>query len=165
VFKVVLYQPEIAGNTGNIARTCAVTGCSLHLVRPLGFQTDEKHLKRAGLDYWDLLDINYYDSLEEVLERFKDSSAYFLTSKAPRCYADVHIPPGSLLVFGRETAGLPEWVHRQYADTCLRIPMLPVPHARCLNLSNSVAVTVFEAFRQNKFATLSADGSGSLHAE
>ncbi len=143
---IVLFQPEIPANTGNVARLCAVTGCHLHLVRPLGFNTDDKTLKRAGLDYWHLVDIHYYDSLEEVLTRFQNLPQYFLTSHGHKRYTDVHYDVDSVLVFGRETAGLPDWVHNEYPEQCLRIPM--VREARCLNLSNSVAVVAYEALRQ-----------------
>ena len=166
---VVLYQPEIPGNTGNISRLCAVTGCHLHLIRPLGFQTDDRSLKRAGLDYWHLLDIDYYDSLEECLEKYRDHSQYLLTSKATKGYTEVHYDPESLLVFGCETSGLPDWVHERWADRCLRIPMLPDPKARCLNLSSSVAVVVYEAFRQQPgFGGLSLEPTehhGTLHSQ
>lgn len=149
---IVLFQPEIPANTGNIARLCAVTGCHLHLVRPLGFSTDDKYLKRAGLDYWHLVDIHYYDSLQEVLEKFKNHSCFFLTSKGHRSYADVKYDTDSVLIFGRETKGLPDWVHEQYDEACLRIPMLP--QTRCLNLSNSVAIVAYEAFRQINYEGL-----------
>ena len=146
MLNIVLFQPEIPANTGNIARLCAVTGCHLHLVRPLGFNTDDKTLKRAGLDYWHLVDIHYYDSLEEVPAKYQDQPQYFLTSHGHKRYTDVHYTVDSVLVFGRETAGLPDWVHEKYAAQCLRIPM--VRDARCLNLSNSVAVVAYEALRQ-----------------
>ena len=146
MLNIVLFQPEIPANTGNIARLCAVTGCHLHLVRPLGFNTDDKTLKRAGLDYWHLVDIHYYDSLEEVLAKYQNQPQYFLTSHGHKRYTDVHYTVDSVLVFGRETAGLPDWVHEKYAARCLRIPM--VRDARCLNLSNSVAVVAYEALRQ-----------------
>ncbi len=146
MLNIVLYQPEIPANTGNIARLCAVTGCHLHLVRPLGFNTDDKTLKRAGLDYWHMVDIHYYDSLKEVLTKYAACPQYFLTSHGHKRYTDVHYTADSVLVFGRETAGLPDWVHQQYPDQCLRIPM--VQDARCLNLSNSAAIVAYEALRQ-----------------
>lgn len=149
---IVLYQPEIPANTGNIARLCAATGCHLHLVRPLGFNTDDKTLKRAGLDYWHLVDVHYYDSLDEVLKKYRAEPKYFLTSKAHKSYAEVNYAPDSLVIFGRETGGLPEAIHAAYAESCVRIPM--VEAARCLNLSNSVAVVVYEALRQQQFAGL-----------
>lgn len=145
---IVLVEPEIPGNTGNIARLCAATGCHLHLVRPLGFSVEDKYLKRAGLDYWNLVDIHYYDSVYEVLEKYKDSPKFLLTTKAHKSYADVEYSPDSLLIFGKETAGLPEKLRQEYADDCIRIPM--IAEARSLNLSNSVAIVAYEALRQQK---------------
>ena len=150
---IVLFEPEIPGNTGNIARLCAATGCKLHLVRPLGFSVEDRYLKRAGLDYWYLVDISYYDSIYEVLEKFKDNSKYLLTTKAHKRYTDVRYDEDSLLIFGKETAGLPEKLRKEYEDTCVRIPM--IGEARSLNLSNSVAIVAYEALRQqNDFAGL-----------
>lgn len=150
---IVLFEPEIPGNTGNIARLCAATGCKLHLVRPLGFSVEDKYLKRAGLDYWYLVDISYYDSIYEVLEKFKDNSKYLLTTKAHKSYTDVQYDEDSLLIFGKETAGLPEKLRKEYEDACVRIPM--IGEARSLNLSNSVAIVAYEALRQqNDFAGL-----------
>lgn len=143
---IVLYQPEIPGNTGNIARLCAATGIHLHLVRPLGFSVDDKYLKRAGLDYWHLVDVHYYDDIHEVFEKYKDNTKFFLTTKAHKSYVDVHYDEDSLLIFGRETKGLPDWIHEQFAEESVRIPM--VEEARCLNLSNSVAIVAYEALRQ-----------------
>lgn len=166
---VVLYQPEIPANTGNVARLCAVTGCHLHLIRPLGFRTDDRQLKRAGLDYWHLLDIHYWDSLRDVFAAYPDQPRFFLTSKGRRSYTDASYASESLLIFGRETTGLPDWVQKEYPEQCLRIPMLPDPKARCLNLSNSVAVVVYEAFRQQPdFGGLSTDPtyhSGNLYSQ
>ncbi len=143
---IVLVEPEIPANTGNVARLCAVTGTPLHLVRPLGFSVDDKHLKRAGLDYWDMLDIHYYDSIYEVLEKFPDNSKFFLTSKADKSYTEVKYDENSLLIFGKETKGLPENLRLQFPDDCVRIPM--IKGARCLNLSNAVAIVTYEALRQ-----------------
>ena len=143
---IVLFQPEIPGNTGNIARLCAATGIHLHLVRPLGFSVDDKYLKRAGLDYWSLVDVHYYDSIYEVLEKYKDNSKFFLTTKAHKSYTDVKYDKDSLLIFGRETKGLPDEIHEKYAEDSVRIPMLA--EARCLNLSNSAAIVAYEALRQ-----------------
>lgn len=143
---IVLVEPEIPGNTGNIARLCAATGCHLHLVRPLGFSVEDKYLKRAGLDYWHLVDIHYYDSVYEVLEKYKDNPRYLLTTKAHKRYTDVQYAPDSLLIFGKETAGLQEKLRNEYADCCVRIPM--IAEARSLNLSNSVAIVAYEALRQ-----------------
>lgn len=143
---IVLVEPEIPGNTGNIARLCAATGCHLHLVRPLGFSVEDKYLKRAGLDYWHLVDIHYYDSVYEVLEKYKDSSKFLLTTKAGKSYTEVRYDKDSLLIFGKETAGLPQRLREEYADCCVRIPM--IKEARSLNLSNAAAVVAYEALRQ-----------------
>ena len=151
---IVLVEPEIPGNTGNIARLCAATGCKLNLVRPLGFSVDDKYLKRAGLDYWNLVDISYYNSIYEVLEKFKDNTKFLLTTKAHKRYTDVKYDSESLLIFGKETAGLPEKLRLAYEDSCVRIPM--IAEARSLNLSNSVAIVAYEALRQqDDFAGLS----------
>lgn len=147
--EIVLFQPEIPGNTGNIARLCAATGSSLHLVRPLGFSLDDKYLKRAGLDYWHLLDISYYDSIYEVLERFPNNPRFLLTTHANKSYSQVKYGPDSLLIFGRETAGLPDEFRLKYEEDCVRIPM--VPEARSLNLANSVGIVLYEALRQTGF--------------
>ena len=145
---IVLFQPEIPANTGNVVRLCAVTGCHLHLIRPLGFNTDDRQLKRAGLDYWHLLDIDYWDDIRDLFEAYRENPKYFLTSKAAKGYTQVQYGPDSLLIFGRETSGLPDWLLEEFPEQCLRIPMIPDPKARCLNLSNAVAVVVYEAFRQ-----------------
>ncbi len=149
MFNIVLVEPEIPQNTGNISRTCAVTGCSLHLVRPLGFEIDDKKLKRAGLDYWDDLDIFYYDSFEEVEEKHPGSRFFLFSTHAKRCYADIGFREGDFLVFGKETAGLGERLLSSHEDMTARIPMRP--NERSLNLSNSVALVVYEAFRQIGF--------------
>ncbi|NLO76388.1 MAG: tRNA (uridine(34)/cytosine(34)/5-carboxymethylaminomethyluridine(34)-2'-O)-methyltransferase TrmL [Clostridia bacterium] len=152
MFNIVLVEPEIPANTGNIARTCAVTGCSLHLVEPLGFSLEDKYLKRAGLDYWSLLDIHLYKNLEEFLQG-KDPNLLFLaTKKATKSYTETSFPPGAYLLFGKETEGLPEELLNAYPGQCLRIPMRE--GIRSLNLSNSVAVVVYEAFRQHHFPGL-----------
>ena len=152
MFNIVIVEPEIPANTGNIARTCAVTGCSLHLVEPLGFSIDDKHLKRAGLDYWHLLDIHRYHNLEEFLQG-KDPRLLFLsTTKGSRKYTDVIYPAGAYLLFGKETKGLPESLLKSMPEQCFRIPMKD--GIRSLNLSNSVAVIVYEAFRQHDFCGL-----------
>ena len=145
---IVLFEPEIPGNTGNIARLCAATGCHLHLVRPLGFSVEDKYLKRAGLDYWHLVDIHYYDSIHAVLEKFKDNPKYLLTTKGHKSYSDVSYAADSVLIFGKETAGLPAWMHEEYAEGCVRIPM--ISEARSLNLSNAVAIVAYEALRQQE---------------
>ncbi|MCL2338010.1 MAG: tRNA (uridine(34)/cytosine(34)/5-carboxymethylaminomethyluridine(34)-2'-O)-methyltransferase TrmL [Firmicutes bacterium] len=147
---LVLVEPEIPSNTGNVARTCAVTGAHLHLVKPLGFSVDDKHLKRAGLDYWHLLDIHYHDSFDEVLDAYPGQQFYFATTKGGRYYTDFHYGPDDFLVFGRETAGLPAEIRNRFRERCIRIPMLN--EARSLNLANSVAIVLYEALRQNGFA-------------
>lgn len=146
---IVLVEPEIPGNTGNIARLCAATGCELHLVRPLGFSTDDRHLKRAGLDYWHLLKIHYHDNFAQVAELYKDHNFYFNTTKANRPYSAVNYTMRDVVVFGKETAGLPEELLAANRESCIRIPMLA--EARSLNLSNAVAVVVYEALRQQAF--------------
>ena len=148
---VVLVYPEIPQNTGNIARTCAATGAELHLIRPLGFSLDDKYMKRAGLDYWDLLDVRLYDGLPEFFEK-NAGPFYYFTTKAPQRYTDVAYPDGAYLVFGREDAGLPEALLVENQEACVRLPM--IPDARSLNLSNTVAVGVYEALRQRDFAGL-----------
>lgn len=148
---VVLVEPQIPQNTGNIARTCAVTGARLHLVGPLGFSIDDAKLKRAGLDYWPLLDITVYDGLEDFFSK-NDGPFYYFTTKARHVYADVDYPENAYLFFGREDAGLPEKLLYENGDTCVRLPM--TADARSLNLSNTVAVAVYEALRQWKFPEL-----------
>jgi tRNA (cytidine/uridine-2'-O-)-methyltransferase len=149
---IVLYQPEIPPNTGNIARTCACTGASLHLIRPLGFSTDEKSLRRAGLDYWDKLDIHYHDSLRELLDEYSEEKFYFTTKFANNHYTEVDYKEGDFLVFGQETAGLPDYILEEYSEQCLRIPMRK--NIRSLNLSNAVAIVLYEAARQTGFPDL-----------
>lgn len=149
---VVLYNPEIPQNTGNISRTCAVTGAALHIIRPTGFEISDRTLKRAGLDYWDKLDVTYYDSFDEFLSLHGEAPMYFFSSHAEHSYADVNYPNGAFLIFGRESVGLPEELVKANRDRSLRIPMLPT--LRCLNLSNSVAIAVYEVLRQNGFLGL-----------
>lgn len=149
---IVLVEPEIPGNTGNIARLCAATHSELHLVRPLGFSTDDRYLKRAGLDYWSLVTVHYYDSFAEVAKKYQGHTFYFNTTKAHKHYSDVHYNAEDILVFGKETAGLPETLLKANWETCVRIPMLK--DARSLNLSNAVAVVVYEALRQQNFINL-----------
>ena len=155
MLNIVLVEPEIPQNTGNIARTCAATGSRLHLIRPLGFSIDDRKLKRAGLDYWHLLDITYYDGLDDFFAKNKGRFFYF-TTKAPRTYCEVQYQDGDYLVFGKETAGLPEELLHDHPDDCVRLPM--IDGARSLNLSNTVAVGVFEALRQTGFAGLKGEG-------
>lgn len=155
-FNIVLVEPEIPQNTGNIARTCAATGAALHLVGPLGFKIDDRKLKRAGLDYWWMLTkILYYDSLDDFFSKNKGPFYYFST-KAQHVYSDVKYPDGCYLVFGKETAGLPEDLLVKNPDTTVRMPMRP--KARCLNLSNSVAIGAYEVLRQWDFPDLKEDG-------
>ena len=156
MFHIVLVEPEIPQNTGNIARTCAATGSTLHLVRPLGFELSEKHLRRAGLDYWPLVDVQVHDSLDEVFTALKGSRFFFFTTKAKRAYSDVSYQKGDALVFGKETAGLPEELLVAHEEGCVRIPMRE--GLRSLNLSNSAAIAVYEALRQNGFDGLSSEG-------
>ena len=153
---IVLVEPEIPQNTGNIARTCAATHTTLHLVHPLGFSIDERHVRRAGLDYWPLVTIEEHPSFAQLREAYPQGEFFYATTKAPRGYCEVQFPPDAFLVFGKETKGLPESrLHDQY-DRCIRIPM--IPQARSLNLGNSVAIALYEALRQNGFPGLSAEG-------
>jgi len=153
---IVLVEPEIPQNTGNIARTCAATGCKLHLIKPLGFDIGEKAVKRAGLDYWDKLDIVVYENWQDFVSRNAGGQMWFASTKAPQCYADVRYGADDYLVFGKETHGLPEPLLAAHYDHCVRIPMRP--NLRSLNLSNSVAVVVYEALRQQGFAGLEEHG-------
>ena len=146
---IVLYNPEIPQNTGNISRTCAVTGAALHIIRPTGFEISDRTLKRAGLDYWDKLDVTYYDSFDEFMSIHGSAPIYFFSSHATSSYAEVEYPDGVFLVFGRESVGLPTELVNENIDRALRIPMLPT--LRCLNLSNSVAIAVYEVLRQKGF--------------
>ncbi len=152
VLNLVLVEPRIHANAGNIARTCAVTGARLHMVRPFGFDLDDKHLKRAGLDYWHLLDISYYDSIAEFFEKNPGGDYYFFTTKAGRVYSDVAYRDNVYLFFGREDAGLPEDLLRRHYENCVRLPM--IGEARSLNLSNTVAVAAYEVLRQWNFPKL-----------
>ena len=156
---IVMVEPEIPQNTGNVARTCAATGARLHLVGPMGFTIDDKKLKRAGLDYWHLLDITYYENLEEFFEKNKGGNFYYFSTKAPHRHTDLAYPDNCYLLFGKETAGLPEKLLFDNPDTTVRIPM--IDEARSLNLSNSVAVGVYEVLRQWGYPDFSAaDSSG-----
>ncbi|MGM0472242.1 MAG: tRNA (uridine(34)/cytosine(34)/5-carboxymethylaminomethyluridine(34)-2'-O)-methyltransferase TrmL [Bacillota bacterium] len=149
---IVLYQPEIPPNTGNIARTCACTGVKLHLIKPLGFSTDEKAVKRAGLDYWDEVEIYYYDSFSELEIKYPEANFYLATKFATKFYTEVDYSSEDFVVFGRETAGLPDEIMERYSDSCIRIPMLP--QLRSLNLANSVSIILYEALRQTGFSKL-----------
>ena len=143
---VVLYEPEIPANTGNIGRTCVATGTRLHLIEPLGFRLGEKELKRAGMDYWKDLDVSVYVDYEEFLRKNPKARIYMATTKAPNVYTDVRFEPDCYLMFGKESAGIPEEILREHQDDAIRIPMNPM--IRSLNLSNSVAVVLYEALRQ-----------------
>ena len=153
---IVLLEPEIPQNTGNIARTCAATGAALHLIRPLGFTIDDAKLKRAGLDYWHQLDITYYDGIEDFYNKNPEATVYYFSTKAPRSYTDIKYPEKVYLMFGKETKGLPEELLAKNGDFCVRIPMRD--GLRSLNLSNSAAIAVYEALRQRDFRDLREDG-------
>ncbi len=156
---IILHEPEIPQNTGNIARTCAATGAKLHLIEPLGFSIDEKNLKRAGLDYWELLDVKTYKSFEDFLSQNGWPKIYMATTKSKQTYTDVAYEKDAYIMFGKESAGIPEEILLNYKETAIRIPM--IKEARSLNLSNSVAVVLYEALRQNSF--LSLETEGQLH--
>ena len=149
---IVLYNPEIPQNTGNISRTCAVTGAALHIIKPMGFEVTDKNLKRAGLDYWDKLDVFYYENYEDFISKNPNAEMYFFSSKAKKNYAQVEYPDNAYLVFGCETRGLPPELVEANIDRSVRIPMRPT--LRCLNLSNAVAIAVYEALRQSGFEDL-----------
>ena len=154
---IILHEPEIPMNTGNIARTCACTGARLHLIRPLGFDISDRAVKRAGLDYWQYVDLTVYDDLDDFFAKNGDEHLWLATTKAPRAYAQAELTGDVKLMFGKETAGLPEWLRERYRDRCIRIPMIgPV---RSLNLANSVAILCYEALRQQGFPNLKASGS------
>jgi tRNA (cytidine/uridine-2'-O-)-methyltransferase len=152
---IVLVEPEIPQNTGNIARSCAVTDASLHLIRPLGFSTDDKYLKRAGLDYWDMLDIHYYKNFEAFLNQNDNKRMHFASTKSPNRYDQAKYKNDDYIVFGKETAGLPEKLLKRRLDETVRIPM--ISGARSLNLSNSVSIILYEALRQNDFIGFNED--------
>ena len=157
MLNIVLVEPEIPQNAGNIARTCAVTGSRLHMVRPLGFEVSDKYLKRAGLDYWHFVDISYYDSIEELMDKFYNgSNFYFFSTKAKKIHSDANYKDGDFLVFGKETKGLPEELLHDNYDRAIRIPM--GQNIRSLNLSNSVAIVLYEALRQHDFKGLQEQG-------
>lgn len=149
---IVLYSPEIPQNTGNISRTCAVTGAALHIIKPIGFEISDRTLKRAGLDYWDKLEVTYYDSYKDFLEKNSEAELYFFSAKGKNRYTDIEYPEDAFLVFGCESVGLPEELVRKNLERSVRIPMKE--SLRCLNLSNSVAIAVYEMLRQTEFADL-----------
>ena len=154
---IVLHEPEIPQNTGNIARTCAATGAALHIIKPMGFEIDDKKLKRAGLDYWHLLDITYYENLDDFFAKNQDAQIYYYTTKAPRKYTEAKFSGKVYLMFGKESKGLPESLLAENYESCVRIPMRQ--NLRSLNLSNAVAIAVYEAFRQNDFEGLLEEGT------
>ena len=158
---IVLVEPQIPQNTGNIARTCAATGARLHLVEPMGFRVDDAKLKRAGLDYWDELDITYYDSIKEFYEK-NSGKMYYLTTKARKTHSDVKYEDGCYIIFGKETAGIPEEILLENKETCLRIPM--IGDTRSLNLSNSVAIVAYEAYRQDNYSDFNLKGELHRHS-
>ena len=151
----MLVEPEIPQNTGNIARTCAVTGAALHIVEPMGFKIDDAKLHRAGLDYWHSLDITYYKDLDDFFEKNPGADFYYFSSKAPHAYTDITYPTPVYIMFGKETKGLPESFLKENYSRCVRIPMLD--GQRCLNLSNAAAVGVYEVLRQNNFNGLKSE--------
>ena len=153
---IVLHEPEIPQNTGNIARTCAATGAKLHLIEPLGFSLDEKSIKRAGLDYWHLVDVKTYKNFEEFLDKNNHPTIYMATTKSKQTYTEVKYEKDAYIMFGKETAGIPEEILLNYKSTSIRIPM--IKEARSLNLSNSAAIVLYEALRQNAFLTLETEG-------
>lgn len=155
---IVLVEPQIPQNTGNIARTCAATGARLHLVEPMGFKVDDKKLKRAGLDYWHLLDITYYENLDDFFKKNENGNFYYFSTKAQSIYSDVEYPDNAYLVFGKETAGLPEELLYANPERCVRLPMIDNSDARSLNLSNSVAIGTYEVLRQWGFPQLLTRG-------
>ena len=153
---IVLLEPEIPANTGNIGRTCVATGTRLHLIEPLGFRLNEKSIKRAGMDYWEHLDVTRYINFEEFLEKNPGAKIYMATTKGQHVYTEVNYEPDCYIMFGKESAGIPEEILVKHPDNCIRIPMLS--EIRSLNLSNSVAVVLYEALRQNQFASMKLEG-------
>ena len=147
---IVLFQPEIPQNTGNIGRTCVLTDCKLHLIKPLGFSLEEKQLKRAGLDYWPYLDVEIHESYEALREKYKEETFYYSTTKSSRFYSEVQYKKGDFIIFGRESSGLPDSVRDSDPERCIRVPMVS-SSTRSLNLSNTVAIMTYEALRQIGF--------------
>lgn len=151
---IVLFEPEIPPNTGNIARTCALTGCRLHLIEPLGFSIDNKHLKRAGLDYWHLLDLEVHPSIDAFMAKYPEGNYFFSTTKTDQLYTEVDYEDECFVIFGKETAGLPDRIHEKFPERRIKIPMLQHEDVRSLNLSNAVAIVAYEALRQLDFPFL-----------
>ncbi|HEX3077318.1 MAG TPA: tRNA (cytidine(34)-2'-O)-methyltransferase [Lachnospiraceae bacterium] len=162
MLNIVLHEPEIPANTGNIGRTCVATGAKLHLIEPLGFRLDEKELKRAGLDYWKDLDVTVYANFEDFLSRNPNAKIYMATTKALHVYSEVNYEPDCFIMFGKESAGIPEEILLDYKDTSVRIPM--IGDIRSLNLSNSVAIVLYEAVRQNDFSHMRLEGKLHHHS-
>lgn len=156
MLNIVLHEPEIPANTGNIGRTCVATGTRLHLIRPLGFSLDEKMLRRAGLDYWKDLDVRVYEDYEDFLRKNPGAKVYYATTKARRAYTHAAFEPDCYLMFGKESAGIPEELLVEHEETCIRIPM--IGETRSLNLSNAVAIVLYEALRQNDFEGMRCEG-------
>ena len=153
---IVLFEPEIPANTGNIGRTCVATGTRLHLIEPLGFRLNEKSVKRAGMDYWEHLDVTRYINYEDFLAKNPGAKIYMASTKAPRLYTEVSYEPDAYIMFGKESAGIPEEILVENEENCIRIPM--VGDTRSLNLSNSVAIVLYEALRQNQFSQMQLEG-------
>ena len=153
---IVLHEPEIPANTGNIGRTCVATGSTLHLIEPLGFRLNEKEIKRAGMDYWEHLDVRRYDDYKDFCEKNPDAKIWFATTKAKHTYTEVEFGPDDYIMFGKESAGIPEEILVDHEENCIRIPMLP--QIRSLNLSNSVSIVLYEALRQQGFAQMQLEG-------
>ncbi len=158
-FNIVLHEPEMPANTGNIGRTCVATGARLHLIKPLGFEISDKMLKRAGLDYWQHLDVTVYEDMDDFVQKNPGAKIYFATTKGRNRFSDVHFEPGAYIMFGKESAGIPEEILVKHPGEAIRIPMKK--DIRSLNLSNSVAVVLYEALRQNEFMDL--ETQGELH--
>lgn len=156
MLNIVLHEPEIPANTGNIGRTCCATGTRLHLIGPLGFSLSEKALKRAGMDYWDKLDVTVYDDYDDFCKKNPNAKIYYATTKAPNVYSDAKFESDCYIMFGKESGGIPEDILVGHQDTCIRIPMNP--EIRSLNLSNSVAIVLYEALRQNSFVGMELEG-------
>lgn len=153
---IILFQPEIPANTGNIGRTCVATNTTLHLIEPLGFRLNEKEIRRAGMDYWEHLDVRRYINFEDFLEKNPNAKIYMGTTKARKVYSEVVYKPNDFIMFGKESAGIPEEILVDYEETCIRIPMLE--EIRSLNLANSVSIVLYEALRQNDFSNMKREG-------
>lgn len=161
MINIVLHEPEIPANTGNIGRTCCAAGVKLHLIKPLGFRLDEKSVKRAGLDYWEHLEYEAYEDYEDFLLKNPEAKIYYATTKAPYIYSEVQYESDCFIMFGKESAGIPEDILYENQETCVRIPMNP--KIRSLNLSNSVAIVLYEALRQNRFEGMQTEGKLRTH--